>query len=466
MAEQEQAKFLEGNLFKHVATMSLTASVGLMAIFLVDFADMVFISMIGKAELAAAVGYSGAILFFTTSFGIGMAIASGALVSKALGEGNPDLARRRASNVLAIGFVLSIILATTVWFNLEFLTGLVGASGQTQVMAVDYLQIIVPTMPILLFGIVGSAILRSHGDARRSMTCSIWGGVANAVLDPILIFGLDMELTGAALASVASRFVFAYFALRPVFTHYGGLDRPSFNLLRLDLRPVLAIAAPAILTQFATPIGSAYMTRVMAEFGELAVAGMAMVGRLTPVSFAVVFALSGAIGPIIGQNAGAGQFARVRQAFRDGVIFTAVYVIGAAGVLFLLRAPLAELFSAQGVARDLVFLFCGPLSLIYFFNGLMFVANATFNNLNHPFYSTWLNWGRHTLGTIPLVIYGASVWGAKGVLIGQAVGGVIFGLIALWLAIRLLNSEVGDRPIKHKDFVQRSRLLQLFHHRR
>lgn len=82
----QQAKFLTGSLFRHVTVMSLTASVGLMAVFAVDFIDMVFISMLGKEELAAAVGYAGAILFFTTSFGIGMAIAIGALVARSLGD--------------------------------------------------------------------------------------------------------------------------------------------------------------------------------------------------------------------------------------------------------------------------------------------------------------------------------------------------------------------------------------------
>lgn len=89
----ERAKFLNGNLFAHVAVMSLTASVGLMAVFVVDLIDMIFISMLGKAELAAAVGYAGAILFFTTSFSIGLAIAAGALVARALGGGATDLAR-------------------------------------------------------------------------------------------------------------------------------------------------------------------------------------------------------------------------------------------------------------------------------------------------------------------------------------------------------------------------------------
>jgi Na+-driven multidrug efflux pump len=73
----EQAVFLKGSLLRHITVMSLTASVGLMAVFVVDFVDMIFISRLGKAELAAAVGYAGAILFFISSFGIGVHFTTG-----------------------------------------------------------------------------------------------------------------------------------------------------------------------------------------------------------------------------------------------------------------------------------------------------------------------------------------------------------------------------------------------------
>ncbi len=462
MAEA-QAKFLSGNLFGHVTTMSLTASVGLVAVFLVDFVDMIFISMLGVAELAAAVGYAGAILFFTTSFGIGMAIAAGALVAKALGEGNAALARARASHALIFGVVFGAIFAAIVWFNLAVLVGLLGATDETALLAVHYLQIIIPSLPVLIVGMIGGAILRAHGDARRAMMATIWGGAANAVLDPILIFGLDLELTGAALASVAARVTIGAVALIPIFRHHGGLDRPSIPGLRADVGPVLAIAGPAILTQLATPVGQAYITRAMAEFGQEAVAGMAMVGRLTPVAFGVIFAMSGAVGPIIGQNFGAKLPDRVIGAFRAGLLFTAIYVVFAAVVLFVLRAPIADIFNATGEARTLVYLFCGPLALVFFFNGVLFVGNAAFNNLGHPFYSTWLNWGRHTLGTIPFVMIFATWLGAPGVLIGQAVGGVIFGLLAWVLTERLMART--DLPMAPNARFS-TRMLQMFHHRR
>ena len=152
---QDQAKFLTGNLFRHVSVMSLTSSVGLIAIFAVDFIDMLFISMLGKAELAAAVGYAGAILFFTTSFGIGMAIAAGALVARDLGAGDEAKARLQATHSLIYGVVFGAIFAGLVWFNIPTLAALMGAKGETLDLSVSYLRIIVPSLPFLIVGMVG-----------------------------------------------------------------------------------------------------------------------------------------------------------------------------------------------------------------------------------------------------------------------------------------------------------------------
>jgi putative MATE family efflux protein len=461
----EQAKFLDGSLMRHITVMSLTSSVGLMAVFLVDFVDMIFISMLGKAELAAAVGYAGAILFFTTSFGIGMAIAAGALVARTLGEGSAELARRRATSVMIYGVVFGAVFAAAIWYYVPVLAAAIGATGEALDLATTYLRIIVPSLPFLIVGMVGGAILRAHGDARRAMMATVWGGLVNAVLDPILIFGLDLDLTGAALASVAARITIGMTAVIPIIRFYGGFERPSRAELTGDLSPVFAIAGPAILTQLATPIGQAFVTRSMAEYGEDAVAGMAIVARITPVAFGVTFALSGAIGPIIGQNFGAGQHDRVRGAFRDGLIFTAVVVAVVSAALFALRWPIAGLFNADGLTRDLVFLFAGPLALMFFFNGVLFVANAAFNNLGHPFYSTWLNWGRHTLGTIPTALLGGWLLGAPGILIGQAFGGLVFGLWAWWLATRVMAREAAG-PVASEEFSRQARLMTLLHLRR
>ncbi|MCZ4256424.1 MATE family efflux transporter [Sulfitobacter sp. G21635-S1] len=466
MPEGAQAKFLTGNLFVHVAVMSLTSSIGLMAVFLVDFVDMIFISMLGRSELAAAVGYAGAILFFTASFGIGMGIAAGALVARGLGANDPVLARERSTHALLYGLMFGIVFSIVVWSALPWLVNMLGARGETAGQAIHFLQIVVPSVPFLMVGMMGSAILRAHGDARRAMMATIVGGIVNAVLDPILIFGLDLELTGAAIASFVARVAISGMAIWPLIKVYDALVRPHFKGMLRDLAPVIAIAFPTILAQVATPVGQAYITRVMAEYGEDAVAGMAVVARLMPVAFAVVFALSGAVGPIIGQNYGAGNMARVRRGFTAAVIFVALVILSVSAVLFALRAPIADLFNATGVARDLIYLFCGPLSLAFFFPGVLFVANAVFNNLGQPFLSTVTNWGRNAVALIPLVWICAAIGDAPGVLVGQSLAGVVFGVVAWVMALRCIARGGKPEGRGKEIFGREGRLMTLFHARR
>lgn len=465
MAER-QAKFLTGNLFRHVTVMSLTSSVGLMAVFLVDFVDMIFIAMLGKAELAAAIGYAGAILFFTTSFGIGLSIAAGALVARALGAGDSALARERTTHALTYGLIFGIIFSVLVWVLLPQFVALLGATGETADLSIHFLKIILPSVPFLMLGMMAGAVLRAHGDARRAMMATIAGGLVNAILDPILIFGLDLELTGAAIASAIARVVIAVAAMLPLVRIYGGIAMPQWPGMKRDFAPIYAIAFPAILAQIATPVGQAFVTRAMSGYGEAAVAGMAIVGRLIPVAFGVVFALSGAVGPIIGQNAGAGNMDRVRGGFTAAIWFTAAVIVVVSAVLFGLRGPIADLFEAKGITRELIYLFCGPLSLAFFFPGVLFVANAAFNNLGHPFYSTFTNWGRNALALIPLVWVGSYWFGAAGVLIGQAVSGILFGIIAWVLALRVIAEGGGPTEPKQDIFGREGRLMTLFYARR
>lgn len=454
-----QAVFLTGGLMGHVARMSLTASVGILAIFAVDFVDMIFIAMLGQSELAAAIGYAGTLLFFTNAINIGLSIAAGSLVAQALGRDDFKAAREYATSVAVFALVTSVLVPLAVLPNLSAILAALGAEGETLAFAMRYCGIILPSMCLMGVAMTAMAVLRAFGDAKASMLVTLVGGVVNALLDPLLIFGLGLGLDGAAYASVIARFTMAAGALLYVIHAHNGFAKPSFLETARDFAAVSALAGPAVLTNLATPVGTAIVTREMAKFGTEAVAAMAVIGRLTPLAFAVVLALSGAIGPIIGQNFGAGKFDRVRKALVEGLKFTAAYVVIVTILLFLLRAPIADIFEAKGEMRVLIYLFCGPLALFQIFNGAIFVCNASFNNLGHPLYSTGVNWGRHTLGTVPFVWAGAALGGASGVLIGQAVGGVIFAVAGVALAWRLTarleaNSEVDE-------FAEHNRLHQV-----
>jgi len=288
---------------------------------------MIFISMLGNDALAAAIGYAGTILFFTTSISIGLSIAAGALVARSIGAGNEKDTREYATSVLMIGLIVAVLVVGVVFTFQGALLELLGATGEVKTLARSYLSIILPSMPILMAAMMFGAVLRAHGDAKRAMYTTLFGGVVNAVLDPLFIFGFGWGLEGAALASVAARIAIFVAAILPVIRIYNGLAKPKMEFLIRDFNAVAGIAGPAILANVATPVGSAIVVREMAKFGTDAVAGMAVIGRLTPVAFAVVFALSGAIGPIVGQNFGAGLNDRVREGFFAALKFATTYVV-------------------------------------------------------------------------------------------------------------------------------------------
>ena len=242
-----------------------------------------------------------------------------------------------------------------------------------------------------------------------------------------------------ALASVVARLVVlvvAWHALAVVHKLPCRITRDQFLA---DLKPIMAIAGPAVLTNIATPIGGSFVLITMSRYGDSAVAGAAIMGRITPLAMAAVFALSGAIGPIVGQNAGAGRYDRVRSTLASAASFNVIYVAMVWLLMWLAADFIAGAFSASGLARELIVFYCHFLVGAFVFNGLLFVSNASFNNLHHAHWATAFNFGRALLGTIPAVYLGAHWYGPWGVMAGEAVGSMLFGSLAIVAAFALVS---------------------------
>jgi Na+-driven multidrug efflux pump len=219
---------------------------------------------------------------------------------------------------------------------------------------------------------------------------------------------------------------------------HGFLRRPDGQAFRADVSHIVRFAVPAVLTNVATPVSNAIVTATIARFGDGAVAGWAVIGRVTPLAFGSIFALSTAIAPIIGQNYGALFFERVRQTLTGALGVAGIFTLAAWVALALAASWLVALFGATGEAADLIVFYCLWLAPLFVFFGTLFVANAACNTLGWPHYATALNWGRATLGTLPFVLLGGQWGGARGVLMGNMLGGVVFGLIAILVVFRLI----------------------------
>ncbi len=448
-----QAKFVEGDIMRHIWVMSSTAAIGISALFVVDLLDIFFLSLLGEQELAAAVGYAGSISFFITSIGIGLSVALGALVSRAIGAKDIDLAKRLLLNCAVVSLVISVLVSAAASFFIPQLLALVGAKGYTAELAADYLYILVPSMPVICLAMALGAALRAVGDAKLSMFSTLCGGGINLVFDPIFIFLFAMGIEGAALASVLARVAVLGVSAWGVFVKHRLTGQFDVSAFKQDLAAIFAVAGPAMMTNIATPVGNVVVTRGIADFGDSFVAAWAVLGRLIPVAFGMIFALSGAIGPIVGQNYGARRFDRIRESLTKAIQFCAAYVVCLSICLFIFKEQVIVIFAMKGEGAELIRFFCTYIAVFFVFSGALFVANASFNNLGKAKYSTFFNVGKATLGTIPFVHIGAQIGGVEGVLVGQVVGSILFGTLGVWTAYRLVD-KVQTVSTEHHDIAE------------
>src|SRR5271165_105850 len=417
---------------RHVAVMTATGAIGLTAVFAVDLLSLFWVSQLGNQAFKAAVGYVGLATFFAMSITIGLTIAASATVSRALGAGDRPRGRRLAASALTITAIISTVVAALMFVFRDWgLTTLLHAGGEPLEVASKFLAITLPANVPMALGMAMSGVLRAAGDARRAMYVTLSGAIVTAILDPVLIFGLGLGVYGAAWAAVAARLCWLIVGWHGSVRVHNMVARPSLRAARGDFGPIMAIGFPAIMANLATPVGSAYAVRVFSDIGEAAIAAGAVIDRVTPVAFGVIFALTGSIGPIIGQNYGANLMGRVNRALTDSFILSIGYVLMAWAVLVLAAPLLVSAFDAKGDSADYVTFYCRYGVVAWLFLACLFVANTAFNNLGFPFLTMAFNWGRATLGTIPFVTVGARYGGVKGGLIGIALGCALFGVIAV-----------------------------------
>jgi len=438
------APFVTGSTMRHVVVMTLTGAVGLMALFLVDLIDLFFLSLLDNTEVTAAIGYAGTVVFTNLSVSIGAGIAAAALVARNVGAGDQQRAREFATSALMFSLIIAAVITLVINLGSGALLSLLGATGEAKRLAQLFIWTMSPGYVLIAGAISCSFILRGLGDARRAMYITLSTAIVTACADPIFIFGLGWGIQGAAAATVLGYIVSFGIGLHGVVRVHRFINPLRLAGLRRDFPALWAIAFPAILTQLAQPFANAYITYEIAPFGDESVAGFAIVGRLIPVAFGVIFALAGSVGPIIGQNYGARRHDRVRRALTDGLLFSALYTLATSLILFLFRHQIAEAFNAAGRTRDLVIFFCTFIGVSWAFAGGQFVANAAFNNLGRAALSSWFNWGKATLGTIPFAIIGARLGGPEGLLAGTALGSVIFGVASVIVAYTIVRrSESG-----------------------
>lgn len=445
-------RFTRGPIMRHVAVMTLSGTVGLTLMFLVDAATLLYIAMLGDPALTAAVGYAWSVQFFIVAVGLAISIAATALVARALGARDAAGARRAAgSSYLAVFVTLAVLSALAAAFRFPILSAL-GAEGEALEAGAAFLLLAAPSMPLMGLGMASASILRAAGDAGRAMLVTTASAAVSVLLDPILIFeaplglpGAGWGIEGAALAMTGARMASCSVGLWGVVKVHDLCARPSAAGFRADLAPLSAIAGPAVLAQLSAPFANVLLTRAVAPYGDDAMAGWAVTGRLTVLAFGGVFALGSALGGIFGQNYGAGRPARVQRIYRDGLIFCAVYVLAAWGLLALLAETAIAGFGLPPDGAALVRVFAAWGGIGFLFAGGMIVASAAFNTMGRPVWATGFNWARDGAATALCILLIGAALGPSGAVWAQIAAQVSLGVAAVWLGGRFAGGPLRLR---------------------
>lgn len=288
--------------------------------------------------------------------------------------------------------------------------------------------------------------IRADGSPRYAMASTLVGAILNVILDPVFIFGLDMGLTGAALATVIGQIVSAGIAL-VYFRDFKSvkLEKSAFALRFSELKEICILGLPAGLMQIAVMVSQIVMNNTLGFYGEqttygrdvpLAVSGV--VTKINSIFTATIMGICQSCQPVFGFNYGAKNFRRVKQTFRT----TAITVIAVSLVSFILfqlfPKQILEIFQ-QGDELFLTFgtaylrIFMGAIAV----NGITILASNFFPSIGMAKEGMVASLSRQVFFQLPLILIFPMIWGLNGVLYAGPVADILAMLLCVGITYKV-----------------------------
>lgn len=425
----------QGSVSGHLMRFVLPMTLGISASMAVGLIDAFWLGKLSTNALAA-VSFAFPVSFAIFSISIGLGAGAVAAVSRVVATGDQSRIQRLATDAMLLAVVIVVAVSIVGALTVRPLFSALGAEG-------EILDLVIEFMTIWYFGIVfvvapmiGSSIMRALGDAVLPSMLMMVAAAVNLVLDPILIFGLGpfprMEVGGAALATVIANGVAAVLVLAVMLFRERIITfAPApFAVVRRHWAEVARVGLPAAISSGINPVALTLVVSSLARFGGESVAGYGAASRVEAFAIIPMFALSAAIGPLTGQNGGAGRTDRVREAFLKSFMFAFVWSLGVAVVLAVAAPVIATWFTddeiAQAATRD--YLRITPITVWGY--GIVMAAAAGFNGLSRPIPGVVLTVTRSLILMAGGAWVGGSLGGVIGAFIGVAIANVLGGVIA------------------------------------
>lgn len=440
------SKLLTGGVKKHLIKLTLPGIGGMLAIMVFNLTDTWFVSRLGTDELAA-MGFTFAVVMIVGALAMGFSSGAASIISRALGAKNHQLAARTVTDGLFLTIAGTAVVSIVGYLTMDSLFSLLGAEGRVldlvhQYMAVWYLGAVAAIMPP-----VSDGCLRAAGDMMRPLKVMCICAVVNIILDAILIFGWGpipaMGMRGAALATLIARIIAMTASLRFLHVHHRLIDwsRPHLRDMLHSWREILRLGIPAAITQALNPIAQGLTIRLAAGVGGVqAVAAMATGTRIEAFLLIIAMAYGIAIVPFVGQNYGAEAHPRVQEVRRISNRFALIYSAVVFLILIPLAGPLSRLFSNDGTVVRLSVMYLLIAATGHAGLYISMWMGQLINVIGKPRPVMVIAFTRVFLFVIPLCLLGSRLFGFPGLVGGIALGNLLSGTQAQWMARRVLRN--------------------------
>ncbi len=442
---------VQGDVKKTLISLAVPMMLALVSMLAFNIIDTMYVGWLGPDELAA-MSFTFPVVYLVSSIALGLGVGATSVISRLLGEGKKGTVRRLTADTLLLGILMSLVLAIVGIASIGPVFELLGAPEHLRGSIADYMWVWYIGLPFVIVPMLGNFIIRATGDMRTPMWIMLFAVLVNAVLDPLLIFGLGpfprLELMGAALATVIAQaltLIAAVYVLRhrkKVLAF--GKPRPK-EVIR-SWKSVLYIGLPAAFINLLAPVNTAIITVMVAAYGAYQVAGFGAATRLEALAIMPLIAVGTSMITFAGQNIGAGRADRVREAARFSFKIMVIYGLAAFLVLAITSPLTARIFSARPEVISSYIDYLLVADIGFFMLGTALFVGSTFTGMGKPLPSTIINLVRLLVLQIPFALIGSYLIGLRGVYLGIALGNIIMGAIAyLWL-IGYLRGRGSERP--------------------
>ena len=403
--ELKYRQMTEPPVEKLICRLAVPCIVSMLVTAFYNMADTFFVGLLKSNAATGAVGVVFSMMAIIQAVGFFFGQGSGTFMSRALGQKN----HREAEEMAATGFFVSMGIGAAICVLglcfLEPLSYLLGSTDTILPYTKAYLSVILLGAPWIVSSFVLNNQLRFQGGAFYAMIGISTGAVLNIILDPIMIFALDLGVAGAAWATIISQFV--SFCLLLIGCTKGGNIRIRFKNVRIRwyyFRNIIKGGLPSLSRQCLSSLATICLNHAAHPYGDAAIAAMGVVQRITMFGASTMLGFGQGFQPVCGFNYGAGLYDRVKKGFWFCVkVSTAALVlIDAAGYAF---APqLIALFR-----DDPAVIACGAAALrfqciTFPVQGWIVMSNMMEQSMGRTVPATFLSVARQGIFFIPMVL--------------------------------------------------------------